>query len=376
MVAAMTSGTFQQRLSELGPALLNALAAFEEVRRHLDPPQIPALREAAAPIGARLRRALAAFVAVPPPDGLDDFAAQLRQSAEAAARAFDLFGTEASPAEAIPRVLGAMHQHCRAQELLYPLRRVLPPVGRFFLEPAVRDRAADFDAEPDPERPTGIIVARQKDGARGGFSLYVPEYHDAAREWPLIVALHGGSGTGADFLWTWLIEARSRGCLLLSPTSLGATWSLMDEDIDAPALRAMVAYVREHWRVDDRRILLTGLSDGATYTLLCGLQPDMPFTALAPVSGVLHPANLMNGNLERAAGSRIYLVHGARDWMFPVATARMAHRELQRAGADVTFREIPDLSHTYPREENARILEWFDPSLALPPSGAGSGGSP
>ena len=361
----MAGDPFHERLSELGPALLNALAAFEEVRRRLDPPQIPGLREAVQPIAARLHVALAAFAATPAPDGLGDLAAQLRQSAEAADAALELFCGDASPAQAIPRVLRAMHEHCRAQALLYPLRRVLPPVSRFFFEPAVRDRAAELDADPRPDTPTGIITARQKDGARGGFSLYVPEYYDAARAWPLIVALHGGSGTGDDFLWTWLTEARSRGCLLLSPTSLGSTWSLMDEDVDAEALRAMMRYVREHWNVDADRILLTGLSDGATYTLLCGLQADMPFTALAPVSGVLHPANLMNGNLERAAGRRIYLVHGARDWMFPVATARMAHRELQRAGADIVFREIEDLSHTYPREENALILEWFDPSLRL-----------
>jgi len=91
-----------------------------------------------------------------------------------------------------------------------------------------------------------------------------------------------------------------------------------------------------------------------------------PFTALAPVSGVLHPANLVNGNMQRAAGKRIYMVHGALDWMFPVAIARVAAQELERAGADITFREIDDLSHTYPREENDRILTWFDPSLALP----------
>ena len=362
----MSGDLFHQRLSELGPALLNALAAFEEVRRRLDPPQIPGLRDAVQPIARRLHDALAAFAATPAPDGLGDLAEQLRQSAAAADTAFELFCGEASPAQAIPRVLKAMHEHCRAQELLYPLRRVLPPVSRFFLEPAAKDLAAEVDVDPRPDQPTGIITARQKDGARGGFSLYVPEYYDAGRDWPLVVALHGGSGNGDDFLWTWLTEARSRGCLLLSPTSLGSTWSLMDEDIDAPALQAMVRYVREHFRVDDTHILLTGLSDGATYTLLCGLQPGMPFTALAPVSGVLHPGNLMNGNLERAAGRRIYLVHGARDWMFPIATARMAYRELQRAGADITFREIEDLSHTYPREENARILEWFDPSLALP----------
>ena len=65
------------------------------------------------------------------------------------------------------------------------------------------------------------------------------------------------------------------------------------------------------------------------------------------------------------SGARIYLVHGALDWMFPVDIARMARDELEMAGADLTYREIEDLSHTYPREENARILEWLDPSLAL-----------
>jgi phospholipase/carboxylesterase len=80
---------------------------------------------------------------------------------------------------------------------------------------------------------------------------------------------------------------------------------------------------------------------------------------------VLHPANHALGNVARASGRPIYLVHGALDWMFPIALARMAHEALRDAGADVTYREIEDLSHTYPREENARILEWLDPSLAL-----------
>ena len=172
----MAPDPFHERLSALGPALLSALAAFEEVRRHLDPPNIPALRSAAQPIAERLHAALEAFAATPTPDGLGDLAAQLRQSAEAADAAFALFCGEASPAEAIPRVLRAMHEHCRAQALLYPLRKVLPPVGRFFLEPALHERVAELDPDPRPDRPTGIITARQKDGGRGGFSLYVPEY--------------------------------------------------------------------------------------------------------------------------------------------------------------------------------------------------------
>jgi phospholipase/carboxylesterase len=356
---------FVERLSRLGSALLSALEAFEIVRRRLHPPEIGALREQLRPFGDRLHAAKAEFAAAAAPPDLGEIAAQLLRAADTAEGALDDFCADSLPHEGIARVLRAMHQHCRAQELLYPLHRVLPPVGRFFLEPPLRERERDPDPDPDRDVPTGLITARSRSGQRGGFSLYVPERYDAGRPWPLVVALHGGSGTGDDFLWTWLTEARSRGCLLLAPTSLGSTWSLAGPDVDAPALRTMVGYVREHWNVDPNRVLLTGLSDGATYALLCGLQPDMPFTALAPVSGVLHPANLVNGNLERARGVRIYLVHGELDWMFPVALARLAAQELEKAGADVTFRPIADLSHTYPREENGRILEWFDPSLAL-----------
>ncbi|MGH7789829.1 MAG: phospholipase, partial [Candidatus Binatia bacterium] len=296
-----------------------------------------------------------------------ELAAQLAAAAEQAAKALDHFCSGGQPHEEIPRVLAAMREHCRAQELLYPLRKALPPVGLYFLEPSARPRvrAIDPDVVRGGEPPVGLVKASSRTGERGGFSLYVPEAYDAARPWPLVVALHGGSGTGDDFLWSWLTEARSRGCLLMAPTSRGSTWALAGEDIDSPALRTMVEYVAEHWHVDRTHILLTGLSDGATYTLLCGLQPDTPFTHLAPVSGVLHPANLVNGNLARAAGRRIYLVHGVLDWMFPIALARLAHQELEKAGAEIVFRPIDDLSHTYPREENGAILTWFDPSLAL-----------
>ena len=152
-------------------------------------------------------------------------------------------------------------------------------------------------------------------------------------------------------------RARTQSELPL-PTSRGTTWSFNGPEVDAPSLASMLGYVRENWRVDPERILLTGLSDGATYALLHFLREESPYTELAPISGVLHPANLANGNIERARRRRIYLVHGALDWMFPVQTARVAAEILESAGADLHYREIADLSHTYPREENASILDW------------------
>src|SRR6185295_5946255 len=102
------------------------------------------------------------------------------------------------------------------------------------------------------------------------------------------------------------------------------------------------------------------LSDGATFTLLYGLLHPEIYRALAPLCGVLHPANEMLGNLGRARNVPIYLVHGALDFLFPVQLARLTRDTLTTAGAALVYRELPELSHTYPRSENTKILEWFE----------------
>ena len=62
---------------------------------------------------------------------------------------------------------------------------------------------------------------------------------------------------------------------------------------------------------------------------------------------------------ERLKGLPVYLTHGALDWMFDIDVARMARDAMTVAGVDLTYREIEVLSHTYPREENDRILDWL-----------------
>ncbi len=355
---------YTRALAQLGGATLSILQGLETVWRKLHPPLIPGLRSALAPAAERLEEARKAFGDAP--SGLEAFHEQLGTGSTLALEAARLFCDPCAPQERVPRTLESMSRHARAQEALYPLRLALPPLGRYFAEPAWHERLEELDPAPPEEISVGLHRAGSSDepDPRGGFSLYVPERYDARSERPLVVALHGGSGRGRDFLWTWLREARSRNFLLLSPTSLGPTWSIDNPPVDAANLRAMVEHVCEHWRVDRTRVLLTGLSDGASFGLLAGLAEDAPYTALAPVSGVLSPLNFGLGNLERARARRIYLVHGALDWLFPVDLARGARDALQEAGADLVYREIEDLSHTYPRDENARILAWFDPELA------------
>ena len=145
-----------------------------------------------------------------------------------------------------------------------------------------------FDGGPG----TGIQHVDNERATKGGYSLYVPEYYDPAEQYPVVIALHGGAGHGRGFLWTWLKEARSRGFILISPSAKGDTWSLMGTDFDSENLEAILETVRSRWSIDESRLLMTGMSDGATFTYVSGLRSTSPFTHLAPIAASFHPMML------------------------------------------------------------------------------------
>ena len=344
------------------PPLLTAIDVLTQAGRYLQPQNIAALATEVAPHQGPLQNALETFTAVDWPQHLQGFAAAGEASAQHALHAFEgLLGAEqhSNPVMAAYRAMG---QSTRATEALYPLTSMLPPVSRFFLLPTQRDDAAlaaRLQAAGPGEEGVGVMHAANAREERGGFSLYVPEYY-AGEAVPLVVALHGGSGHGRSFLWTWLRAARSRNFILIAPTSQDDTWSLMGPDTDSERLHALVDYARSHWTIDPQRILLTGMSDGGTFSYVSGLQSDSPFTHLAPSSASFHPMLVAVAAPERLHGLPIYLMHGALDWMFPVEVGRSAAEALSDAGAAVVYREIDDLAHTYPLEENPRIVDWLE----------------
>jgi phospholipase/carboxylesterase len=134
---------------------------------------------------------------------------------------------------------------------------------------------------------------------------------------------------------------------------------LMNPEIDSGNLDTILGRVRSRWNVDPAHMLLTGMSDGGTFTLLSGLDEDSPFTHLAPAAASFHPMLLAMTSPLRLTGLPIHLTHGALDWMFPVDMARTANRTLAASGAAITYREIAGLSHAYPRDEQGEVLDWL-----------------
>jgi phospholipase/carboxylesterase len=343
------------------PPLLQSLEALAYVARHLHPPVFGrVMHEIGAPEAAlqAVRAQLGEW-----PENFAEVRRLLDAAGDATLNAFAGLRDVQQGNGDFVAVIRALRYMPRAQEALYPLAAKFPPVSDFFLDPALRD---DEDLKEKLARPetamTGIIYGDNKPGSRGSFSVYVPEYYEPDRAWPLVVALHGGSGNGRNFLWSWLRDARSFGAILIAPTATGQTWALMGEDGDTPNLDRILDSVRSRWNIDANRMLLTGMSDGGTFCYVTGLERSSPFTHLAPVAATFHPLMAEMADADRLRDLPIFLVHGKLDWMFPVQAARHTREALTAAGADITYREIDDLSHCYPREVNAEMLRWLNGS--------------
>lgn len=369
--AAMTQGTLNkndiQIIDALCSDLVSTIDVFETIQRQFDPGIVVHLQEKIIPLAKRLEQSHELFQSLSHRSGLEALYKHLEDAAGDALNAIRTFSEPTGLEESLMNFRKAKRKIGRTQEVLFQLRQFFPSVNRFFFEPPVYDQIMNLDPETIPDHPVGLFHLGMDDNpyARGSASLYVPESYDHSKTWLIVVALHGGFGHGRDFIWTWLREARSRRFILVAPSSQEMTWSITGSDTDSDFLNKILDYIMSQWNVDRQNILLTGLSDGATYLLARALDKETPFTAFAPVAGVLPPFDF-----RHVRGRRIYWVHGAFDWMFPIDRARQDCDLLTAAGADVTLRVIDDLSHTYPREQNDGILTWFDPSLALPPGKA------
>src|SRR5258708_6973600 len=321
-------------IARLSPATLRAVEGVESPSRQISP---GTLGELIAAVGKReddLAPALVASRAADWPERLGPVRDCLQRSGEAAAEAIAALLVAEEAPQPMLAAYRALRGYAQAAEAIYPLAAHLKPVSQFFLEVSAREDVglAARLAAADPSRGgVGSTHVGGPAGTRGAFSLYVPEYYDPARAWPLVVAMHGGSGNGGAFLWSWVREARTRGFIVIAPTAQGQTWSLMEPELDGANIDHMVEQVGSDWNLDPDRQLLTGMSDGGTFTYVLGLRGDCHFTHLAPVAAVFHPMMMASADSARVRGLPVHIVHGTQDWMFPPEIAQGAERKLSEA---------------------------------------------
>jgi phospholipase/carboxylesterase len=204
-------------------------------------------------------------------------------------------------------------------------------------------------------------------GARDGL-LYVPDTADPGA--PVLVFLHGATGTGGAHRRAVLAAADRYGVVLVAPDSRApTTWDLIAERRFGPDIdfldRVLDAVLdRLDLDVDPARLAIGGVSDGASYALSVGLANGDVFpTVLAFSPGFLAVP-------EPAGRPRVFVSHGTADAMLPIdACSRSFVPLLRQAGYEVRFREF-DGGHTVPPEvADAGVRWWLGEA---PAAGAGA----
>ena len=205
------------------------------------------------------------------PDGRAAFHKKWLEALEQLEDAYTSFLT-GSEANFIVAYMQSRRAFSLGKYALYELRAELPKLREYWVLP---DALARWDELDTPvagvEAQTGVIHRPSTD-KHAEYSLYVPEYYDPSRSWPLVITLHGGHGRGDDYLLTWLRAAKSAGYLLLSPKSLGGTWSLQRPGVDIRSILSMLETLLDEYRIDIGRLFVSGLSDGGSFSYALGLS--------------------------------------------------------------------------------------------------------
>lgn len=190
------------------------------------------------------------------------------------------------------------------------------------------------------------------------YRVYVPKAYSPAKGAPLVIALHGLGGNEDSFFdqYSKLPPqlAEQHGFLLAAPHGFrvdGFYGSTIMGGGDAAARRRVeysekdvlevVRIMKATYKVDESRIYLIGHSMGAIGTwALAAKYPDI-WAALVPFSGTGSPALA-----ERMKAIPQLVVHGDNDNTVNVRGSRTMVAALRKAGAAVTYLEIPGGSHT------------------------------
>jgi predicted esterase len=184
----------------------------------------------------------------------------------------------------------------------------------------------------------------------------VPKSADPDQAAPLMVYLHGAGGSEQQGIKKLSSLADESGFLVLSPASQGGTWDAI-QDGYGPDVRTIDQALTRAFalrRVDERRIALSGFSDGASYALGLGLSNgDLFGSVLAFSPGFIPAGSKWSGK------PRIFVSHGRQDSILPIAScSRRLVPELTQTGYVVMYREF-DGPHMVPRKIAKEAIAWF-----------------
>ncbi len=190
------------------------------------------------------------------------------------------------------------------------------------------------------------------------YALFAPTSSPIEKPLPMIVVLHGMGGSGDGTVEKWAQRLGGKFIVVCPTYPMGAWWSKTAEEI---VLR-LIQETQEKYPVDRNRIFLSGLSNGAVGSFMIGMNYPDYFAGIVPIAGGI-TERLMTF-LVNLNNTPVYMIHGAKDPIFPVAYLRRVNKILSDMKYPVIFREHQESGmahggHFLPEAEIAPMVAWL-----------------
>ncbi len=227
---------------------------------------------------------------------------------------------------------------------------LLPP--RLTLKRGPPSRSAALGLQPIGLLPA--LPALQRDGL-----LYVPLSYRVGEALPLVVLLHGATGSGRGWFGSYAQRADDARVILLAPDSRAYTWDALEGEAfgrDVRFIEAAIASAFDRCHIDATRMSLVGFSDGASYALSLGLANGDLFQKVVAYSPGMIATDV------RVGRPAIRILHGVNDFVLPIEqTSRRIVPELRASGYSVTYTEFEG-GHEVPSFVSDLGMAWLQGS--------------
>jgi predicted peptidase len=236
---------------------------------------------------------------------------------------------------------------------------------------------------------TGNLSYSDGQGHTMPYRLYLPPGYDSSTtDYPLIIFLHGAGESGADnslpstngHIDTLFNAAQGaygaqyKSLLLVPQTNMG--WQEYPPNyVGQSMFMSIVDQIESTYRVDSRRLYLTGLSMGGFGTFdAIENHPDL-FAAAAPLSGGGDPS--MASYIKDVP---IWAFHGSADDVVPVSDTDVMFDAIEAAGGNMEYTRVEGVGHggwetfydgsTYRNSKGQTLYQWMFSQTAKVPEPA------
>jgi hypothetical protein len=245
--------------------------------------------------------------------------------------AFDAFWSASSPAEAARLIEPIARVNAGFDEVYHRLQR-----GRAY---AARD--------------TGTVRMdnRTFDGVEHFFAVTIPETYDPARRYQVRIQLHGGVGGRATNApvgnGTVGALAGAEQIYVVPYAWADAPWWSADQ---VDNLAAIVDRLKRLYNVDENRVVLSGVSDGATGALFVAMRDTTPYASILPLNGyimVLALRDIDDGLIfaNNLRNKPLFAVNGGRDPLYPTRVVDPYIEHLKHGGVTIDYHPQPNAAH-------------------------------